>query len=92
MRLPEIVLEGVFVVFAILHFADYDLVQEIAGLYDLQGLFVDSQRGMVEQMSGLAQGNLSADPERFARAVFGRLGIVMNVEAGFMALLDTMIV
>lgn len=73
-----------------IHFADYDLVQEIARLYDLQGLFADSQRGMVEQLSAGAAGSLP-DPDDFARLLHGRLGIVMNVEAGYMAVLDTMI-
>ena len=74
-----------------IHFADYELVQQIARMYDLQELFVESQRGVVEQMSGMV-GGLRNDPEQFAGAIMGRLGIVMNVEAGFMAVLDTMIV
>jgi len=69
------------------HYIDYNLIQQIARLYDLQELFVETQRGMVEQMTGLA-----GDPDRFAEGALGRLGIVMGVEAGYMAVLDTMIV
>ena len=74
-----------------IHFADYELVQQIARMYDLQELFVEGQRGVVEQMSGMV-GGLRDNPEQFAGAIMGRLGILMNVEAGFMAVLDTMIV
>jgi hypothetical protein len=74
------------------HYADYDLVQEIAQLYDLQGLFAESQRGMVEQLSGRGAEGLQDDPHRFAQLVLGRLGIVMNVETGLVAAFDTLIV
>ena len=69
------------------HYADYNLVQQIAKLYDLQELFTESQRGMVQQMTGLG-----GDADRFAEGALGHLSIVMGVEAGYMAVLDTMIV
>jgi len=70
-----------------IHYADYDLIQQIARLYDVQDLFVESQRGMVQQMTGMG-----GDPDLFAQGALGHLGIVMGVETGYMAVLDTMIV
>jgi hypothetical protein len=70
-----------------IHYADYNLVQQIAKLYDLQGLFTESQRGMVQQMTGVG-----GDADRFVESALGHLRIVMGVEAGYMAVLDTMIV
>lgn len=69
------------------HYVDYNLIQQIAKLYDVQELFAESQRGMVEQLTGL-----SGEPDRFAQGALGRLRIVMGVEAGYSAVLDTMIV
>ena len=70
-----------------IHYADYNLVQQVARLYDLQDLFAESQRGMVQQMTGMG-----GDSDRFLEGALGHLGIVMGVEAGYMAVLDTMIV
>jgi len=70
-----------------IHHADYNLIQQIAKLYDLQDLFTESQRGMVQQMTGMG-----GDADRFVEGALGHLSIVMGVEAGYMAVLDTMIV
>ena len=70
------------------HYADFELVQRLARVYDMQGLFVESQRSVVDQMSGVAAG----DTDAFLRAMLGKLGIAMSVEAGYAAMLDSTLV
>lgn len=59
-----------------IHFVDYGLVQRIARVYDLQTLFVEGQRGVVEQMSGGMSGGASVAPLR------RRLEVLTDLEAG----------
>jgi hypothetical protein len=59
-----------------IHFVDYGLVQRIARVYDLQTLFVESQRGLVDQMSGTAGVDDPVAPLR------RRLEVLMELEAG----------
>jgi len=59
-----------------IHFVEYGLVQRIARVYDLQTLFVEGQRGLVEQMSA---GGGSDDPVAPLRR---RLDVLLELEAG----------
>lgn len=59
-----------------IHFVDYGLVQRVARVYDLQTLFVEGQRGLVEQLSvGLGPDSPVAPLQR-------RLEVLGLLEAG----------
>lgn len=59
-----------------IHFVDYGLVQRIARVYDLQTLFVEGQRGLVEQMS------VGLGPESPLAPLQRRLEVLSLLEAG----------
>lgn len=61
-----------------IHFVDYGLVQRIARVYDLQTLFVEGQRGLVEEMSA-GGGSDADDPVAPLRR---RLEVLLELEAG----------
>jgi hypothetical protein len=59
-----------------IHFVDYGLVQKIAQVYDLQMLFVEGQRGLVEQMS------VGAGPDDPLAPLQRRLEVLRDLETG----------
>jgi hypothetical protein len=61
------------------HFVDYEAVQRIARLYDLQELFIENQRALVDLIGGVMGGT---DPADVIYMLRGRLAVVMELEAG----------
>jgi len=62
-----------------IHFVDYEAVQRVARLYDLQELFIENQRALVDLIGGVAGG---VDPSDVIYRLRGRLAVVMELEAG----------
>lgn len=72
------------------HFMDYDTVQRIARLYDLQTLFDEGQAGVLEFISGMGELAVS-EPERLPVMMLGRLGVVMELGEGLADAYDTVL-
>ena len=70
-------------------FLEFEWVQRVARLYDLQTLYDDAQAGVVEMM-----GTIGGRPEEAARAVqalASRIRIVLTLQDGLMAACDSVL-
>jgi hypothetical protein len=71
-------------------FIEYETVQRIARLYDLQTLFNEGQNGVLEFISGLGE-LVSTDPDRLPVLMLGRLQVVMELGEGLTEAYDSVL-
>ena len=72
------------------HFMEYETVQRIARLYDLQTLFDEGQAGMLEFISGMGE-LASTEPTRIPALMLGRLRVVMELGDGLTEAYDSVL-
>jgi hypothetical protein len=72
------------------HFIEYETVQRIARLYDLQRLFDDGQAGMLEFISGMGEA-ASTTLDRLPVLMLGRLQVVMELGEGLTEAYDSVL-
>ena len=68
------------------HHMDFDWVLRIAKVYDLQSLYLDSQREVVRHISTLGAGG--AEPGEILQGLLGRIATVRDLERGLLAAYD----
>jgi hypothetical protein len=72
------------------HFIEYETVQRVARLYDLQALFDEGQAGMLEFISGMGE-LASTEPTRIPVLMLGRLQVVMELGDGLTQAYDSVL-
>jgi hypothetical protein len=72
------------------HFIEYETVQRVARLYDLQTLFDEGQAGMLEFISGMSE-LASTEPTRIPVLMLGRLQVVMELGDGLNQAYDSVL-
>ena len=65
-----------------IHYMDYEWIIEVSTIYELQTIYLESQKQFLEVMGRLAEEDIEENPKKMFRVLVGRLMILNSLQEG----------
>ncbi len=65
-----------------IHYMDYEWVIKVSSQYELQSIYLDTQKQLLEVMGRLAEMDAEENPRKILRTIVGRLMIMISLQNG----------
>jgi len=65
-----------------IHFMDYQWIIDVSSVYELQNIYLESQKQFLDVMGRLAEEDIEENPKKMFRVLVGRLMILNTLQEG----------